>query len=345
MVKHVYILGAGFSRPLGGPLFDNLLTMEYWRSHSSITSKIPSEIKECLSSLHDPYPQRSIDESLGLAKRMNAEDLIALLDWCAVNHETHQARLVGDAFSQLPANLKYSVKKDLLAEINKHLKRLIACQCNSFTENLIAKVDTISPYVSWLKGLTPDDTIITFNYDIAIETIAASCGIEFPREPTRYRRDQPSIIHVHGCVEWVNDRNTIRFISRAYEEDVELFIGLPGLEKAKIRENAFMDSIWLSMKIAIQEADVVSIIGYSMPASDNMARQEILGALKTGQRVNLVVGNDSFTSGRMQSLMQPIVGTNGLGVSRVVDLKMYAQDYLPNVKHYLTYDYSVKTPR
>ncbi len=78
------------------------------------------------------------------------------------------------------------------------------------------------------------------------------------------------------------------------------------------------EKLVLSMRRAINEADVVSIVGYSMPATDNMARQEILGSLKHGQRVNLVVGSDSFTSGRMQSLIQPIVGTNGLGVSRVV---------------------------
>lgn len=96
---------------------------------------------------------------------------------------------------------------------------------------------------------------------------------------------------------------------------------------------------------ALSNADIISIVGYSMPATDNMARQKILGSLKQGQRVNLVVGNDSFTSGRMQSLMQPIVGTNKFGVSRVVDLKMYAQDYLPNVQHYQQYDYSVKTSR
>jgi hypothetical protein len=342
MVKSVYIVGAGFSRPLGGPLFTNLLTMEYWQLHSDID--MPEEIRQCLAQLHRAKG-RSIDEMLGLTERLNAEELIALLEWSSRNPATKRARLVCDALTDIPAKNRYKSNEEFLSVLNIQLKRLIACQCNSFTHLLEADSDTSAPYKSWIKSLTPEDTIITFNYDTAIETLALTCGIEFPREPGQFMSNQARLIHVHGCVDWIKSGNGLSYVPQAYLGGNDLCIGLPGLEKAKITEIEKMRSLWMSMRHAIHEADVVSIVGYSMPATDNMARQEILGSLKHGQRVNLVVGSDSFTSGRMQSLIQPIVGTNGLGVSRVVDLKMYAQDYLPNIRHYLQYDYTVKTPR
>ena len=342
MVKHVYIVGAGFSRPLGGPLFTNLLTMEYWQLHSDVD--IPDEIRQCLALLHRATG-RSIDELLGLTDRLNAEELIALLEWSSRNPVTKRARLVCDAFPVVPAKLKYQSNDEFLRILNIHLKRLIACQCNSFTHLFEADSDTIAPYKSWIQRLTAEDTIITFNYDTAIETLALTCGIEFPRKPGQYMSNQARLIHVHGCVDWIKSGPGLSYVPQAYLGDNDLCIGLPGLEKAKITEIEEMKNLWISMRHAIQEADVVSIVGYSMPATDNMARQEILGSLKNGQRVNLVVGNDVFTSGRMQSMIQPIVGTNELGGSRVMDLKMYAQDYLPNIRHYMQYDYTVKTPR
>lgn len=342
MVKHAYIVGAGFSRPLGGPLFTDLLTMEYWKVHSDM--EISDDIRQCLVLLHRAEG-RPIDEILGLTERLNAEEVIALLEWCSRNPATKRASLVCDAFPVIPAKLKYKTNEEFLTVLNTQLKRLIACQCNSFTQLLEADSDTTAPYKSWLQGLTSDDTIITFNYDTAIETLAFTCGIEFPRAPTEYKSNQPRIIHVHGCVDWIKSGNKLLYEHQGYLRDNDLCIGLPGLEKAKITEIAEMKSLWMSMRHAINEAEVVSIVGYSMPATDNMARQAILASLKHGQRVNFVLGGDSFTSGRMQSLIQPIVGTDSFGLSRAVDLKMYAQDYLPNIRHYQQFGYSVKTSR
>lgn len=344
MVKHVYILGAGFSRPLGGPLFNNLLTMEYWRSHSDI--RLAPEMRDCIDLLHRTG-NRSIDESLGLSNRLNAEDLIALLEWCYLNPESVRSKLVYDSFAVVPAKIKYLHNAGVfLREVYTTLKRVVACQCNTFTQHLEAGTDLIAPYVSWLKSLTSNDTIITFNYDTAIEAIAQTCGVNIPKDFSCHETTGPRLMHVHGCVNWVlGIDDKITYCEYAYMDNVNLSIGLPGFAKARITENGQMFSLWKSMKNALSDADVISILGYSMPATDNMARQAILDSLRSGQRVNIVVGNDSFTSGRMQSLIQPIVGTNSLGVSRVVDLKMYAQDYLSNVDRYLMYDFSTKTFR
>jgi len=243
MAKHAYILGAGFSRPLGGPLFTNLLTMEYWQTHSEIA--LPDEIKQCLHLLHGAKA-RSIDETLGLSDRLNAEDLIALFEWCQRNPNSPRSKLVCDAFPVLPAKLKHKTNEEFLGEFNTQLKRLVACQCNSFTQHLEAESDVIAPYVSWLTNLTSDDTIITFNYDTAIEAIALTCGIEFPREPTYYKSDQPRLIHVHGCVDWVKRDNKLSYAQHAYMSDTDLCIGLPGLTKAKITEIDQMKDLWIS---------------------------------------------------------------------------------------------------
>ena len=344
-MKHVYILGAGFSRPLGGPLFNNLLTMEYWKSHSEKIG-LAAEMRDCLELLHRPGT-RPIDEALGLSSRLNAEELIALLEWCYLNPNSIRSKLVYEPFPVIAAKIM-SLKDTgrFLRKVYMDLKRLVACQCNTFTQHLEAETDLVAPYVAWLKNLTPRDTIVSFNYDTAVESIAQTCGIVFPKEVGCYATNTPHLMHVHGCVNWVlggDDKITYR--EYAYSKVVNLSIGLPGIAKARITENDQIRLLWDSMKHALSDADVISIIGYSMPATDNMARQAILDSLRTGQRVNLVLGNDSFTAGRMQSLIQPIVGTNSLGVSRIVDMKMYAQDYLPNVNRYHGYDYTVKTSR
>lgn len=340
MTKHVYILGAGFSRPLGGPLFTDLITMEYWNCHSDVP--IPTTLRNCLEEFH--LATRDIDLELGTS-RMNAEELISLLDWCSRNPTRTRSRIIYEVFERLSVGDEYPDIGVFLSALNRQLKRLVACQCNSFTKDLESESDTVAPYLSWLKRLQPQDTIITFNYDTAIETIASTYGVKFHREPHLFDDRLPKILHIHGCVDWVVDDGAIKYVEDAYLQDRDLCVAMPGLEKAKITDRGVMDILWNAASCDITAAEVISIVGYSMPASDNLARQLILDAMRPGQRVNLVVGSDSFTSGRMQSLMQPIVGTNDSGVSRVVDLKMYAQDYLPNVKHYLTYDYSVKTPR
>ncbi len=267
--------------------------MEYWQLHSEID--MPDEIRQCLALLHGGKG-RAIDEVLGLTERLNAEELIALLEWASRNPATKRASLVCDAFPIIPAKLKYKSNEEFLLALNIQLKRLVACQCNSFTHLLEADSDTSAPYKSWIQSLTSEDTIITFNYDIAIETLALTCGIEFPRVPGQYRSNQARLIHVHGCIDWIKSGNGLSYVPQAYLGDNDLCVGLPGLEKAKITEIGEIKSLWISMRHAINEADVVSIVGYSMPATDNMARQEILGALKHGQRVNLVVGSDSFTA-------------------------------------------------
>ncbi len=346
MVKHVYILGAGFSRPLGGPLFTDLLSLEYLNVATNVP--LPEDMAIVLQRLHAAHSSfRSIDELLGRSTNpLSVEDLLALVEWCVRHPDTKRASILLQSIGV--GNFQDDTERDeFLASVNKHLKRLIACQCNTFAMELEVQSDIVAPYIAWVERLTPDDTIITFNYDVAVEELAIICDRHFPTEPATYNPNSglPRLIHMHGCVDWVVDGVDIRHQTMAYMDDVDLCIGMPGMAKATITDIARMNTLWSLARQAISAADIVSIVGYRMPASDNKARQDILNALKGGQRVNVVLGDDSFSSNRMQSLMQPIVGTNALGVSNVVDLKMYAQDYLPNVKHYLTYDYTLKTPR
>ncbi len=54
------------------------------------------------------------DEVLGLTERLNAEELIALLEWASRNPATKRASLVCDAFSIIPAKLKYKSNEEFL---------------------------------------------------------------------------------------------------------------------------------------------------------------------------------------------------------------------------------------
>lgn len=196
--------------------------------------------------------------------------------------------------------------------------------------------------MAWFAKLKDDDTIITFNYDTAVERIAKMAGKPFPAMPGSYQSGQPQLIKLHGSADWHKDGAVIKQMDRAFLDDVEIAIGMPGNGKSKLTENALFETLWTSARRAIEEAGFISIIGYSMPETDNNARMMILDSVAKGRdtirRLNLVLGPDmgAIRAKRMMSILQPLLGGRK---GRVTDVSMFTQDYLPRVADYLTYDF------
>lgn len=198
------------------------------------------------------------------------------------------------------------------------------------------------PYTAWFNSLTRDDTIITFNYDTAVERISDLVKRPLPRNPGSYKADLPALIKLHGSIDWYRKEADVVQAQDAYVEDCEVAIGMPGNAKSKITETKLFENLWTRAIQAIREAAYVSIVGFSMPETDNNARIMILNSMAKGrdsiQRVNLVLGPDMGTikAKRMLSILQPLLGGRK---GRVTDVSLYAQGYLPRVADYLTYDF------
>lgn len=336
--KHVYILGAGFSRPLGGPLFTELLTHRLKYCSDNLTGVSPYDSP--INDLYHRFTDGKRHIEAALYRDFNPEELLELIDLCADDVSCHEANklLEGMHRKQPDEPQRSSFFKGLL----KQLKRVIAAQCNAFIERKIVK-ERCDPYVRWMKTLDGDDTVITFNYDTAFEYFATKQFEDYPLEPGQYKNNMPHLLKLHGSADWYVDGRDVKRQECAYRErSLDVCLGMPGNGKGNLDGLKHFKTSWQVARQAIEKAAYVSIVGYSMPETDNNARMMILDSMAKGrdsiQRVNLVLGPDMGTTKakRMLSILQPLLGGRK---GRVTDVSMYTQDYLPRVADYLTYDF------
>ncbi len=338
MVKHVYILGAGFSVPLGGPFFNDLLTNKL--RYLTDVLNIPTDILDAIKTLFPDIDPVSSMEGTRRIERMvhrslNAEALLELVDTCSWL-ECQDATCLLQSMNK--RNLNLEQRKSFFDSLTKHLRRVIAIQCDNFTKRILKEPDSErwKPYRRWFESLSGDDVIITFNYDTAIEKLATLSGRPFPG-PGQSQHGRPTLRKLHGSADWVRSQGKVIQSDDAYESDLlEPCIGMPGQGKAELTELLFEQ--WGTASHDIRDASVVSIVGYSMPETDNYARLMILDALESGRgakkQVNIVLGPDSGTirARRMQAIIEPHVKCD------VIDRPMFAQDFLPHVDSFLPKD-------
>lgn len=327
-MKHVYILGAGFSAPLGGPLFKQLLTNElnfYWQA-----LKLKPGWHDTISRIHDGWFQKAYGRPL------DAEQVLEKIDWMS-HHDEPISRYVSSQI--IPESLGAIESDTFLTTLRRVLKSVLAAECQAFLSELDEQSDVWDPYDAWFATLTANDTIITFNYDTVIETLAERAGNPYNRAGFgTIRSTQPMLLKLHGSVEWIKSDTAegLRFVENGYKEALELALGTPGIEKATMHEKGRFRTLWDLAKTEIRDATCISVVGYSMPPTDNRARMMILQQIAEGrekkQRFNIVLGPQSGdkTAMRIKSLIEPVMPY----AEWVRDLPLYAQDYLPNVERY-----------
>lgn len=195
----VWILGAGFSVPLGGPLFRALISastareLEGWGEFATLpieglqqtglTPYVISKLYQSGTGAHssaklwadaEEFLDRldvAASEPNSFLARAVKEDLLALkgraLEDAKERNRNPQAALM--AIDHLASDLK-AVRREAI--------RFVAGACTSFlqrAEDSIPVVDESEqwdPYRRWMDSLQPGkDTILTFNYDRALDLI------------------------------------------------------------------------------------------------------------------------------------------------------------------------------
>jgi hypothetical protein len=334
MTPRVWILGAGFSRPLGAPLLNDLLS-------ENTRHEIHARFNGSAGLVDDAIAEKVYDAVRRPLGHTNVEELLEFLD-AAATPDTPQARRVA---VQWPGA---AGKCDVLS---RRARRIVAAECCAFLESNPVVVGTRDrarvcerwlPYATWGWNLTAADTMITFNYDRLLENLreeltrAAANGAEWDHGPPLRVVEVPAdlsrpgavkVLKVHGSVDWLLDGAGGFRVARGNPwltaDELDLAIGTPGPGKLHAATGPFA-WLWKAACEAIRAAKEVILVGYRFPETDSFARNQILDALRDSsvEQVQVVLGPHSPDAPRVQSLIRMT------RPAKVVTRPLWSQDFL-----------------
>jgi len=374
----VWLLGSGFSKPLGGPLLRDLFRQQ---DEEEVVPHFPDkEYPDLARSL--PWVQKCFqlgkyrdgDGSRGLWA--DAEEFLAYVDDAYGGSGVTPALKVLQALIEKAGPGREANKwqnsdpyrhsrhmtfiNRMPGVFGREMKRALAAECHHFlmSQNPRASERWL-PYREWVKGLQPGvDTVITFNYDLVIETAAQQVkGVEnrlnvvHPMTDSADSNPTPDpnapplarvpILKLHGSVDWKNSSGQILAANRAdilKDPDLEIAIASPGANKEELAGSHFKP-LWTMAEKALTVATRLVIVGYSFPLSDPAAQYRLLNAFTGGntqqrqREVHLVLGPDTDTR-RMLSLLRSTAPTEGsLSVANFVPRNVPESSRLLIVQH------------
>lgn len=363
-IRHVYILGAGASIPLGGPSFNQLLTanpiVQRLLSFEEEQQQTP-EIK-FIRNVH--RSMKGLCACFGMdSEQKDVEQLLERLDYCETTSDTKlREQVLGQL--DLPDS---TVMSNKIANINEWIRIRIAIETSAFLSQLPDDSERWDPYKKWFQSLSENDSILTFNYDGVVEKVASLVGLPYFKDSSTIGSlenptdGMPSLLKLHGSADWSYQFDAPDKIEAVSVDRMDIFskitnwgtfiknqkhvvIGSPGMSKKRITFGLFK-SLWDKASIELKRAQVISIVGYSMPATDNLAKELILESIACNRQlkqINIVLGPDS-NSPRARRVLelckQVTLSRDGAVISngshlfereKIVRLSsMYAQDFLP----------------
>lgn len=322
----VWVIGAGFSRSLGGPLLNDLLSKT---SLDLIRRRLPggwAHHSEC-------------DDVVELLKHgaaeglwTNPEEYIAALGSYDPRCQDSVARLMAKGFDAWEGHPEsWSDKKsDYMNHIWIYSIRMAAAQCMCFLSDSRNRPESWLPYRRWALSVGNQDVIVSFNYDETVEAAFMLAGCSLYRPNVRlgqkpWLKNRVTLMKLHGGVEV---RDTIKFppVNDSMEnlDSNPPEIAVPGISKGSAAESEF-DELWEAASEALAKADEIAIIGYSLPPSDQVAKAMLLDSLSSNKKkpvVDIVLGpRGGSVSDRLVSMLRLVgVATRETGV--------WAEDYL-----------------
>jgi hypothetical protein len=340
----VWLLGAGFSRALGGPLLDDLFRKRMWGDDEQV---FPATEYPSLG--WDLYLSRLFCEvGKEEGRWQNAEDFLAFVD-AAHRNSTRPGKgilqLIGGRTGDKTRFLGRLRETDLYTQASNRflssptpLRRALAAECSAFLMGLDGDEEIWQPYRTWASTLDPGrDTVISFNYDLVLEKLAAENGsklkVMMPNEcpqvasdKTEMPQDVVPVLKLHGSVDWKKNaageivRDDLKKILA--DEDVPPFIAAPGRSKQDAVKE--LGPLWVQAERALERAWALEILGYGFPATDTMARTKIQTAFSAGngpsgeavRRIDVVLGPD--TNRPEAKRVQALLDTFGRHKKRVV---------------------------
>lgn len=366
-LRHTYILGAGFSFPLGGPLFNDLLSRHRdWllKPTKDHLEKNDHDSYQLLQAILDKIDSiRGIFQSNDIAKsKLNVEQLLEII--C----DAEDSEI--DSYRGMIEEMFYGTMPRETATVSRvcsWIKARLSLETYWFPKHVPENSERWLPYKKWFDSLDGrSDSIISMNYDVVCEMLADMTNNPYSQDlnatevlvesgrrvpgnsidllTQSNHRGVPSLFKLHGSSDWVQNSSGKSYIRsgnpdlfKQMSERIYL-IGTPGCNKMKIATDTLQE-LWQRAMKSISDSDMVSIVGYSLPASDNYAKQKILEALsappESGSKfriVSIVLGTSqqsSVDANRIYHLLrQSLPDSVGFKTIPIIQ-PMFAQDYLP----------------
>lgn len=300
--KTVWVLGSGFSKSLGGPLLYGLFG-----------DKAKQEIREV-------FPQiggREIAYHLFRKHKGvlwdHAEDFLSFIDTALLPDspqrgilERHLNVAAFEVFGGDPQPVP-------IDKLRRQAILTVAAECRTYTEQCDVRAEAWGPYVAWARALGDSDTIVTFNYDLALEKLGEADGVRavgvatvaFPHDhegnlDTLEGAGLCEIFKLHGSADWAfNDRGDYKRLQSLGElaepGGYRLLIATPGATKARYVAKS-LRVLWGRATDALSKAEVIVFVGYRFPPSDSESRTRLLRAIEENQSplltIHTVLGPD-----------------------------------------------------
>ncbi len=324
----VWILGSGFSQPLGGPLLDQLMapgTEEDLQALKMVGGAGPDSPAFITRLFNAGRPHSDRDrgrlhkvdgKKYTRALWKHAEQFLEHVDRASDNPESVAAHGIRRLEQQLAGGAGTGTSVSL-KNIAAAARRLVACQCLLFTEDADQDSEVWRTYKAWagklmqqnkvdgevvLRGRAKDNpwthVVATFNYDRVPEIL--KFDVHLPIAKQADSRALPAY-KLHGSVGWKIDSGRTGTESVAPHEQrplealsadphgaPEVAIAVPGGSKAKSVDTLF-GPLWRWTTSSIEKANSVVFVGYRFPESDADAREKLLGALSKKRQPHLVV--------------------------------------------------------
>lgn len=319
-VKRVWILGSGFSRPLGGPLLADLFSPRFQAMVNAAYRSDPLRgpfLYVYMLFQWGAHPERRHFE--------HAEDFLTQLDDPAASPR------FDELFDRAVFETKTAPNAPFgLDGLRSAARALMARECSMHVPNRIDQDERLIPYRDWAGRLTAEDAILTFNYDPLMERLLTDPSRKNkPRSKMRvvglndYEENQTCLFKMHGSLDWYSEQ-AISEVSKVsttpHAPNYSPVVGVPGSTKYGLSRTPLFTSVWLHAHEALKHAKEVFVLGYSMPASDSYATQFLLNSLRKNTArdlaIHLVLGQPGFATQRLEQVLALTLSHRGTRLPR-----------------------------
>lgn len=315
--KRVWVVGAGSSRSLGGPLLSNLLSDASYDQIARVYGDL-SPFKDGADVLKWVYRLyhfgskykyggiHAFDKATGGQDIWpDAEVFLDELDTAtatpatATPANTLASKILGIADKLYDGS---GPRIPSIVSLSAMARRLVAAECCAFLRDPgVTATERWQPYRDWVRSLGSGDTIVTFNYDLVVEMVTKGIDLHvILNEGTATEANDvggPRLLKLHGSVDWKlevtpNDDAVITRRDDAPEfalqcDDREICIATPGATKATTAKQ--LRFIWRAAENALLLADEIYFVGYRFPPTDAESRKRLLTAIHRNERPHLAL--------------------------------------------------------